>query len=44
MFVLLAILFVVLPLGAQVVAPSTDWLWFHAMGVPGVFRAILSAT
>jgi len=38
---LLLILFVVLPAGAQVVALYTDWLWFQEVGFPGVFATIL---
>ncbi|MBI2467549.1 MAG: UPF0182 family protein [Candidatus Rokubacteria bacterium] len=41
--VLLVVLFVVLPLGAQAVSLYTDWLWFHEVGFPAVFTTVLYA-
>ena len=40
---IMAVLFVAVPLGRQVVDLYTDWLWFEELGRSGVFRTILSA-
>jgi uncharacterized membrane protein (UPF0182 family) len=39
----MVVLFLVLPLGRQLVELYTDWLWFHELGYPGVFSKIVSA-
>ncbi|MGH7320546.1 MAG: UPF0182 family protein, partial [Candidatus Rokuibacteriota bacterium] len=39
--IVLAVLFVVLPLGGQVLSLYTDWLWFHEVTFPRVFTTIL---
>ncbi len=39
---IMAVLFVAVPLGRQVVDLYTDWLWFEELGLSGVFRTILS--
>ncbi len=41
LLILLAVLFVVLPLGGQVLSLYTDWLWFHEVTFPRVFTTIL---
>ena len=38
----MAVLFVVLPFGRQIVELYTDWLWFGELGLASVFRTILS--
>ncbi len=37
----LVILLILVPLGGQAVTLYADWLWFHEVGFPGVFTAIL---
>ena len=38
----MAVLFVAVPLGRQVVDLYTDWLWFQEVGFSGLFRTILA--
>ncbi|MGH7267823.1 MAG: UPF0182 family protein, partial [Candidatus Rokuibacteriota bacterium] len=40
--VLLAVLFVVLPLVREALRLYTDWLWFHEVGYSGVFARVLT--
>ena len=40
--VVMVVLFMVVPLGHQVLELYTDWLWFDEVGFPGVFATIVS--
>jgi uncharacterized membrane protein (UPF0182 family) len=40
--VVMVVLFMVVPLGYQVLELYTDWLWFDEVGFPGVFATIVS--
>ena len=41
LLLVLAAVFILLPLGGEAVRLYTDWLWFHEVGYPNVFGKVL---